>query len=183
MSSASTNGTPKLSITSMKTSSPPASTAGMTIGSGHGPEGAPARGAEILPGLLDRDVDRLERRQGRKDDEREQRHGEDDGHPRHAVDRGEGDADVAQQARDDAGAPEQQHERIGRDEGRQHKRQRGQRQQQPICPGSAGGRGRRPAARRRRWSDSVDRTPRIRLLLEAAEIETARQHAGVVREA
>ena len=32
MSSASTKGTPKLSITSMKTSNPPASTAGMTIG-------------------------------------------------------------------------------------------------------------------------------------------------------
>ena len=32
MSSASTNGTPKLSSASMKTSSPPASTEGMTIG-------------------------------------------------------------------------------------------------------------------------------------------------------
>src|SRR6185503_8486451 len=147
---------------------------------GHGPEGAPARGAEILPGLLDRDVDRLERRQGGKDDEGKERHVEDNGHSGHAVDRGEGDADVAQEARDDSGTAEQQHERIRRDEGREHKRQGGQRQEQRFARDWQAGEaeGQRHA---QRDGQQCGLNAEDQAVGQAAEIETARQHAGIVR--
>ena len=98
-----------------------------------GAQHARARGAEVLRGLLDRDVDRLEGRGDRQHDVRVERQRVDRDDALGAVDRVERNAERLQRAGHDAGAAEQQHQRIGADERRQHQRQCGEREQRRLA--------------------------------------------------
>jgi hypothetical protein len=88
----------------------------------HGAQHARPRRAEILRGFLDRLIDRLERGGDRQHDigiERERIDGDD---APCTVDGIKGNADRMQQAGHETGPSEQQHQRIGADEGGKHQR-------------------------------------------------------------
>ena len=146
MSSASTAGTPKFSNVSMRTNSAPESTEGMTIGSVIVRNVRARRRAETLGRLLDGDVDRLEpgnRGQQHVRIECQSVDGDDAGH---AVDGAERNAPGIEELRDDTRTAEQQQQRIGADEGRQHKGECRQTDRAEACRGCRAWQWRRRAA-------------------------------------
>jgi hypothetical protein len=145
----------------------------------HRPPGAPARGAEILPGLLDRDVDRLERRQGRQQDIGKERQRVDDDEAGRAVDRIERDADGMQGLRDDPGAAEEEDERIGADERGQDERQGRQGEKDRLAGDPDAGKAEGERHADQRGDDGGDRADG-EAVAEGALIEWAAENAQVI---
>ena len=113
-----------------------------------GAQHARARGAEILRRLLDRDVDRLERRGDRQHHIGIERQRVDHDDALGAVDRLERNAERLQRAGDDAGTAEQQHQRVGARRTRAAPAARPRARAAPACRRSAAARGRTRTARR-----------------------------------